>query len=236
MPNSHASVIATLSDQLRRDISLGILRPGLKLNIESLKREFKVSHPSVREALSMLVGEGYVASEDHKGFRVPADSASEQSDIAAVRAELECLAFGWSVARGNTDWRASVVAAHYALSEAEAGMAADPLAYTLEWDERNRSFHMALLANCGSDRMLGLIADQYDLGRRYRLLAHTRDLSAPTRAPWIEKSVREHAQLKDAALAGDAQTGQRILRDHITTTLCAQRDDVQSPQRQSRSA
>lgn len=215
MSPKQSSVIGGLSNRLRRDISLGLIRPGEKLNIEALKREHKVSHPSVREALSLLVGEGYVASEDQKGFRVLESSVEEQRDVTRVRAELECLAFGWSLANASTDWRASVVAAHHALSEVETELAKDPVAYALEWDERNRNFHFAILANCGSPKLLEIIAAQYDLSRRYRLRAHSNRLRAMDRAEWIERSAAEHLQLKEAALTGDTTRGVGILKNHI---------------------
>lgn len=213
---TQSSVIASLSDALRRDISLGVLKPGDRLNIEGLKRAHKISHPSVREALSLLVGEGFVASEGKKGFRVLDTSLEDLRDKTRVRSELEVLAFGWSVANADTDWRASVVAAHYALGEVEAEMATDPEAFVLEWDERNRNFHLALAANCGSPHLIDLIAHEYDLSRRYRLMAHARDHSDVARVGWIKASAQEHQGLVDAVRGGDASAGQALLRDHIT--------------------
>lgn len=219
------SVIGSLSDQLRRDISLGIIKPGDKLNIEALKREYNVSHPSVREALSLLAGEGYVDFKESKGFRALHSSQEEQKDITRVRAELECLAFSWSIQRTDIDWRSSVVAAHYALSEVEQKMPSDPLNAALEWDERNRTFHFALIGNCGSTKLLDIIGTQYDLSRRYRLMAHARDRSEKSRERWVDKSSKEHEQIKQAVLDGDIELGQEILRKHITKAALHSIDD-----------
>lgn len=210
------SIIASLSDRLRRDISLGLIKPGNKLNIEAIKRSYNVSHPSVREALSKLVGEGYVSFEESKGFRALQSSHAEQQDITRVRAELECLAFDWSIQRTTVDWRSTVVAAHYALSEIEKKMPSDPMNAALEWDERNRAFHFALVGNCDSPKLLDLIAAQYDLSRRYRLMAHAHDRSEESRARWVDMSALEHEQLKQFALDGDIKAGQKILKKHIT--------------------
>jgi DNA-binding GntR family transcriptional regulator len=216
MTLKQGSIIASLSDRLRRDISLGSIKPGDKLNIEAIKRSYNVSHPSVREALSKLVGEGYVSFEESKGFRALQSSYEEQQDITRVRSELECLALEWSIQRTNVDWRATVVAAHYALSEVEKEMPSDPLNAALEWDARNRAFHFALVGNCASPKLLDLIEAQYDLSRRYRLMAHANDRSAKSRARWVEKSAREHDQIKQAALDGDIESGQAVLKKHIT--------------------
>lgn len=217
--NLQGSVIASLSDQLRRDISLGVIKPGDKLNIEAIKRSYNVSHPSVREALSKLVGEGYVEFEESKGFRTLASSREEHADLSRVRAELESLAFSWSVQRTNVDWRSTVVAAHYALSEVEREMLRDPHGAALEWDERNRAFHFALAGNCGSPKLLELLGAQYDLGRRYRLMAHASDRTETSRARWVERSAKEHDELKHAALGGDVALGQKIIRAHITKAV-----------------
>ena len=204
-----------LSSRLRRDISLGLIRPGERLNVEALKRDHKVSHPSVREALSLLVGEGYVTSSDNKGFRVTTSSIKEQRDSTIVRAELECLAFGWSLDNATTDWRAGIVATHYALTEVEPDMIDDPVSFALEWDQRNEAFHVALIANCGSPKMLEVISTLYAQSRRYRLVAHSNRSAVPDRKRWIKQSSGEHSALKEAALSGDVTTGQQILKAHI---------------------
>ena len=123
MVQKQKPVVTSLSDELRRDISLGIIKPGEKLNIEGLKRDYSVSHPSVREALSLLAGEGYVSFEESKGFRVLSPSQAELQDIIRVRAELEAMALAWAVERSTLDWRSQVIAAHYALSEVEPAVA-----------------------------------------------------------------------------------------------------------------
>ncbi|WP_282077864.1 GntR family transcriptional regulator [Epibacterium ulvae] len=210
------SVIAALSDELRRDISLGVIKPGDRLNIESLKRSYGVSHPSVREALSMLVGEGYVFFEESKGFRVQLPSKDEMRDSIRVRAELEALAFEWAIARSDLDWRSRIVAAHYALSEVEEQMVKNSRDMVLEWDMRNREFHMMISGNCGSQKLIELIKMQYDQSRRYRLMAHANDHSEVSRSRWIIKSGEEHRLLKDAVLAADVVAGQNILKKHIT--------------------
>lgn len=215
MQQTSISVVADLADKLRRDISLGILQPGERLSIEALKRAHGVSHPSVREALSLLLGEGYVFLEEQKGFRVLESSVDEQRDISRVRAELEAVAIGWSIAHSTRGWRAQVVATHYALTEAEALLEQDARKHVLEWDELNRGFHLALASNCHSPKLISLITMQYDLSRRYRLMAHGESVSHTERLTWLQASADEHLKLREAALTGDADTAQNLLRSHI---------------------
>lgn len=216
MPTRTGSVIAGFADRMRRDISLGILSPGQRLVVDQLKREHSLSHPSIREALALLVGEGYVSFEEQKGFQVLGGSIEELSDATRVRAVLECTAVEWSIDRANTDWRAAVNAAHFALAEVEREMQSDPHSFAIEWDERNRSFHLALAQNCGSPHLLDLIGRQYDLTRRYRLMAYADGKSDEDRANWLRKSSDEHKQISDAALAGDKARTSHILGAHVT--------------------
>lgn len=215
MSEKQETVIAGFMNRIRRDIALGVLRPGERLVIEQLKRDHKISHPSVREALAQLVGEGYVSSEEKKGFRVLGVSLETLRDITRVRSELESLALKWSIENTDTDWRAAVTAAHFALAEVEKEMVEEPIAYALEWDERNRNFHMALCSNCGSAHLLSIIARQYDMTRRYRLMAHEKGKSPAARSFWMKDSANEHRLLKDAALDGDADQALSFLRGHI---------------------
>lgn len=212
-PQIASTVIGQLAARLRRDIALGILLPGARLNIETLKREHKVSQPSVREALALLVGEGFVSSEENKGYRVLGSSLSDLKDTTRVRAELECTGLAWSIERTDKDWRAAVVAAHYALSEVEADMLSDSAEFVTEWDERNKQFHMALINHCGSPRLIETVSTFYDLTRRYRLMAYS--ISHADHRTWLERSAQEHIDLRECALSGDAKNGRRLLLEHI---------------------
>ena len=206
------NVVADLAVRIRRDIALGVLAPGERLNIEALKRDFKVSHPSVREALALLTGQGYVVSEENKGYRVQPTSWNDLHDTTRIRSELESMGLQWSVEKSDRDWRAGVVAAHYALSEVEAGLADAPFDHAIEWEERNRAFHLALIGNCGSPRLIEMVSSLYDLTERRRLQTFCKtgeDLLA-----WLEVSSSEHLGLKDLAIAGDAASACELLKHH----------------------
>lgn len=206
-----------LATQLRRDIALGVLAPGTRLNIEALKRDRKVSHPTIRETLALLAGEGYVTVEENKGYRVLASSLDDLRDSTRLRAELECLGFAWAMERATPEWRGQVVAAHHMLSEVEANMGRNLHEFILDWDIRNKAFHMALIAACGSPRLIETVSTLYDLTRRYRLMAYS--THSPDRPAWVERSPREHDRLKDCALAGDVENGVSALREHITKSF-----------------
>jgi len=207
-------VVPRLTDALRLEISLGNLVPGGRLKIELIRRQYDVSAASVREALSILTGEEFVTSVDQKGFVVTSYQGERLRDLTRVRAELEAVAFGWSVANATTDWRAQIVASHFALSEAELALDLAARKSILEWDRRNCDFHLALTDGCGSPRLKALVRSHYELTRRYRLIGLTRlaDTQAET-----ERAIsqQQHEALKNAAIEGQAEQGQALLREHL---------------------
>lgn len=78
--------------EIRRAIVLGDLGPGQRLTENALAEALNVSRPTVREALSQLVTEGFLVSEPYRGIRVSTLSAREMEDAARVRIALDVLA------------------------------------------------------------------------------------------------------------------------------------------------
>lgn len=213
------TVVGRLTDTLRRDISIGVLKPGTKLRIEDVRDWHKVSHPSVREALSILAGEGYVTATQQRGFKVAECSLEDLLDLSQVRCEMECLALEWSLKNSDTNWRSSVVAAHHALREVERELAKEPASFLTEWDQRNRGFHLTIAGNCRSPRLIETITRQYDLSRRYRYMAYSLEPVDRNHLAWLHASSTEHIELKEAVLQSDLAAGKRILRGHINKTV-----------------
>ncbi|KIN71036.1 GntR family transcriptional regulator [Sulfitobacter guttiformis] len=212
-------VIQNLTDMLRRDISLGVFAPGTKLKISHVQKEYAVSAASAREALSQLSGEGYVQAVEQRGFFVTEMSEERLLDNARVRAELEALGLIWSIARQTSEWRASVVSAHYLLQEAESALQTSFRDNIIAWDERNREFHLALVSNAGSPVLLEMIGARYDLTRRFRLQAYAVDLAENTALARLQQSADEHAAIAEATLSLDAEQGAALLKAHISKNL-----------------
>ncbi|MGJ8544644.1 MAG: GntR family transcriptional regulator [Sulfitobacter sp.] len=209
-------VIQNLTDMLRRDISLGVFAPGTKMKISQIQKEYAVSAASAREALSQLSGEGYAQAVEQRGFFVTEMSQATLLDNANVRAELEALGLTWSIARQTSEWRAAVLSAHYLLKEAEAALETSFRDNIIAWDERNKEFHLVLVANSGSPVLLEMIQTRYDLTRRFRLQAYAVDLGEDTALERLQQSAKEHDAIAEATLALDAGKGAALLRAHIS--------------------
>lgn len=166
------TIVALLSNALRRDISFGVLPPDMKLKLADLKTRYGGSNHSLREALRVLTSEGLVEAEAQRGFRVASATQEDMADTLRLRAEIEGLALEWAISHGDVAWESAVIAARHALRRAEEAVqseAADEVA--LEWDEAVRAFHVALVSACGSPRLMALQKQLYDQSRRFLLAA-----------------------------------------------------------------
>jgi len=194
-------------DLIRRDVISGALEPDSKLRIEVLRDHYGVGASPLREALNRLAAEGFVVAIGQRGFRVAPMSGEELRDITRLRILLETEALKESITAGDDDWESGVVAAYHRLAKADAKQAAD----FNDWEKRNHEFHETLVGACSSPLLLRFRSSVYDQHKRYRSLAifersSKRDLAA------------EHQEIKDAALARDAERACRATERHIRLT------------------
>ncbi|MGR3793540.1 GntR family transcriptional regulator [Vannielia sp. SX4] len=208
----------TLSDRahamLRGDIVSGRLAPGSRLRIAQLSETYGIGASPLREALSKLTSEFLVLFEPQRGFSVAPVSADELRDISRVRCELESEALHRAIEAGDDAWEAGIVAAYYALSKADTRRKSDPSEGSDSWEDKNRTFHEALVAACDSPWLKRLRSLIYYQHERYRRISLTnpdpaRDLQA------------EHAAIMEAALARQAPEAIRLSKDHIDRTTQA---------------
>ena len=203
--------------QLRADIVSGVLEAGKPLRLEALRQRYGLSFSPLREALKRLQSERLVLSTALRGFSVAPLSREEMKDATETRILIECEALRRSMRNGDDDWEAGIVAAFHALGlqvERQSRLAGRVEAGDmLAMDERHHQFHRALIAHCGSPRLLEMADQLYIETQRYRLpslvgrVAGTppRDVSA------------EHQQIMDATLRR-SEDAVRYLAEHYRRT------------------
>ena len=133
--------------QLLRDKILRCeYEPGVKLKIDTLQRDLGVSSSPLREALSRLVVEGLVVSDERRGFSAAPVSVKDLRDVTRLRLMLDCEALAESIEHGDDQWEANIVTAFHWLSRIEGRHGEGPLTLDADWTARHKDFHMALLA------------------------------------------------------------------------------------------
>jgi DNA-binding GntR family transcriptional regulator len=198
-------------DRLRADLLACRLKPGERLIINQLCQYLDVSLGAVREALSRLSSEGLVIAEPQRGFRVAPISAEDLKDLTAVRLEIELLCLKDSIANGDIQWEAGLVAAQHLLARTPTKALDDPCLLSEAYATAHRRFHEALVAACKSFWLLKLRALLYDQSERYRRLSipladHERELNS------------EHKAIMEAALERDVPRAASLLSTHLERT------------------
>ena len=197
--------------RLRRDVTRGVFAPGRKLKVDELQLMYGFSSSPLREALSKLSQEGLVRADERKGFRVADVSPEDLQDITRMRLMLDVQALTQAIAQGDDDWEAGIVSAQYKLDKLERTYGDGPVVLDEQWTLAHKDFHMALLAACGSVRLLQACTSLFEQAERYRLF------SARHRQTARRKS-SEHKRIAEATLKRDLSTACGLLQDHISST------------------
>jgi DNA-binding GntR family transcriptional regulator len=202
------SLVVQAVQRLKAAILHAELAPGTRLRLESLQEMFGFSSSPLREALNRIVAEGYVEVEDRRGFRVKPVSIEELNDITRVRVLIERAALKESIARGDDEWEANIIAALHRMQAAQGNLAGADLVQDSVWSARHRQFHAALNASCGSPNLLHLCHTYFIQAERYR------HVSARFRKT-VKNPTAGHRPLLDAALNRQTKLALELITDHI---------------------
>jgi DNA-binding GntR family transcriptional regulator len=215
-------------DRLQADILSCRIAPGSKLRLSEIADSSDVSLGSVREALSRLSGEGLVIAESQKGYRVTPLSVKDLCDLTEARVEIERICLSRSVALGDLEWETNLVAAWHRLSKIPHPFPEDP--NVDRWAGAHAEFHLALVAACGSNKLIQVRSQLYQQSERYRRYSGAVD---PDRNVFAE-----HQAIFDASIARDVTGAVQAIEGHLRITakiiissLVLQAEDVTSLQK-----
>ncbi|AXK33326.1 GntR family transcriptional regulator [Streptomyces armeniacus] len=205
-PRQLVSVQEHLRDQvaheLRAALLAGELRPGIVYSAPALAAEYGVSATPVREAMLELAREGLVEAVRNKGFRVTEFTDRDLDDVTEIRSLIEIPTVGRVTETATPEQlRALRPAAEETVTAARDG---DLVGY-LEADQR---FHLALLALGGNRHLVRVVGD---LRRRSRLYG----LGDGDHDGVLAESARQHLELLDVMLDGDAEAAREHMWHHL---------------------
>jgi DNA-binding FadR family transcriptional regulator len=205
--------------ELKRMIHLGVLLPGDKLPSErELASRMKVSRVTVREAIRLLQGEGYIRTT--RGATggtlvLPTGELREQlrdrmraglreiDDILDFRVAAE----GAAAALAAT--RASEAAVRYLNDTVEEIRRAETMSEFRRGDSR---FHIGVAQAAGSPMLTDAVVDA-----RAAMFLPLNALEMEDRVQ-VDDSIREHRRVIRAITAGHAAQARRAMTEHIETT------------------
>ena len=215
--DGHATATGTLTlagsvfHRLREDILRGRFEPGARLRTETLREIYGASGSPLREALSRLTSDGLVVAVEQRGFRVAQVSQADLEDLARTRVWADGTALATSIRLADDSWEAAVVGAHHRLTRYRPSDTQDSSIIDEELEARHRAFHHALVAGCGSRRLIDYSNLLYDQADRYRRLAYAF-------RPRGNSFAGNHQGLLQAVLNRDAEQASREIELHYDIT------------------
>lgn len=215
-PSQPVTEAATLSERaatlVEHDILAGHLAPGARLGIVDLVQRYDIGATPLREGLSRLVSRGLIVGIGQRGFRVADISREDLLDITLMRTAVEMEAVRLAIRHGDDAWEAGILSALHRMRRHIERTGNEFHEGAGDFDRLHKGFHTALLAACGSKRMLNAHSDLYDQAYRYRRVM--------MRAIGSGKGfVREHQLLADCILSRDIPGAQAMLEAHLRSTI-----------------
>lgn len=188
--------------RLKDEILQNRMPPGFQAPEPEIALRLGMSRTPVREALIRLESEGLVRLIPRHGALVLPVAADDMREVYEILTALEPEAAA-SLARKQPD-RAGLDALEAATRAMEAALRDNDLDAWAEADDR---FHRTLLMLHANNRMTNFVSSLFDQVHRARMT--TLRLRKPP-----EQSTREHREILEHILAGDAEKARKSFRAH----------------------
>ena len=201
-PGARESFTDVAYREIRRQILDNEMPAGFQITEQDLAARLQMSRTPTREALVHLESEGLIEIWPRHGMRVKYVSISDLREIYQVLSVLEVEAARLAALRDLDG--ATVRALRTSVADMDTHLGAGNLR---SWVEADSTFHRTLAEASGNRRLTQAAATYW--GQTHRLRMITLRMRPPP-AP----SNRDHAEVVEAIIAGDAETAQRVHRQH----------------------
>jgi len=191
---------------LKHSLLEGDYPPGSRVVLDQVALELGVSKVPVREAVTRLIGEGWLVNSPHVGPTVPLLSPEEVAETAIIRASLERTAVMHATPRHSP-----VSFSH--LAELLEAMDRSLEGATADFPVLNREFHAAVIAPCPYTQLTDLTSSLMEKTMRYQTVRRVPDYQRKTQA--------EHHAIFRALLSGDAEGTAALVEQHILSASVA---------------
>ncbi len=201
LPGDAKLVKQNLAEALQREILEGRLPPGQRIVEGPLAKKFGVAQASVREAINLLIQNGFAEKRSGRSARVTQYSKQDVARLYEVRGALEGLAARLAVER-----KADLTPLANALAEMASAIQAREMARVLEVDMR---FHLTLCELSGnpilSDHLRRILAPLFG----FALIRVSQ--SRQTSEAWL-RDFGDHERLVDLLREGDPELAEQYAR------------------------
>jgi len=189
-----------IAESLRKDILLGVIRPGTKLSQQRLCEQFGTSRMPVRDGLRVLARDGLVVTDAGQHTIVAPLSRADLLDSYYIEGRLAGMAAVRASARASDDQLAVLDSLHVGMLESAASNDHQLMAQ-LNW-----ALHRNINRMSGSRKLLSAIrAVSLDLPRDYLM----------EMPEWSVRSNDEHARFLAAMAAKQHDEVGELVAAHI---------------------
>ena len=213
---------------LRREILSARLAADAALRPTALNKAYGLGWTPVREALARLEAERLVVYRRNRGFAVAPVSSEELDDLQRARQAIELPLLKEAMEHGDSEWEASIVAAHHRLIRSPLPVDDPSEAALTHWEQMHDAFHRSLLQAAVSKWLLrfqGQISEQ--LQRHHRILAiqptlgNAKNRNNQEALDAMRKAMgpEHHTQLMHAVLERDIDKALLLMAEHTGTTV-----------------
>jgi DNA-binding GntR family transcriptional regulator len=194
-------------ERIKGAIESGVLPAGSAIGQQELADRLGVSRQPIRQALPLLIAEGWIQSLPNRRLQVRELAAEEVDEIFAVRRLLEPVALAASIAHATP---AMLRRLNFALAEYEEAPTPPEL------ESADVAFHDVLYSCCGNQTLLRLIEQlRRSLKRVYEL--------KPAGSALRKQAIAEHRKLAKLCEQGDARAASAALLEHLDAARAAMR-------------
>jgi DNA-binding GntR family transcriptional regulator len=186
---------------LRDAIVAGRFGNGERLNERDLAREMGVSTTPLKEALRQLEAEGLVRTEARRGVYVTF-GAQQAEEMSLARAALESMIARLAAKRASASHAERL---RELVSSMEVATSAGDVDRLIEL---NQAFHGQIHEASGCDYLRRLQAKQ-------QMYNHTTRVALLGQEEERQRALAEHSAIAEAITAGDQDTAERTMRDHV---------------------
>lgn len=192
--------------QIRAGLISCRLKPGSRLKIAQLQRDFDISQAAAREGLSRLAAEGLVTIERNSGFRAVPLSADGYRELADACLTIELPLLRSSIQRGDFAWEGALLSAYHISSRVLAQVGDDEISMDA-YVRHREDFHRILFSKCDNQWLLRAWSQLYAQQMRYR---HTfRELARYERG-----LPQDYRKFLDAVVERRGEEAEQLWRDN----------------------
>jgi len=195
-------------EALRKDIIEGRMKPGQKIIMSEVAKDFGLSDIPVREAIRRLESEGYVHCTPHVGAIVSELDGNKIIELYLIRVELESLATRLAVPHITSKDIDFLIRKN---QEMELAIQSEKLE---KLGALNKDFHLRIYQAAPYPTLNQLIEDLWEKMERTQCVF----TFVPDRAV---ASVEEHKMIIAALKAKDTTLSERLVKDQKSRTMAS---------------